>query len=250
MRIAFRRTPPPVPEAEPRLAAVPEGCRYYATGDIHGALPLLKDAMERIDADRVARPAPVTVEIYLGDYVDRGPASSGVIEALMERRQVANVVCLAGNHELMMLAALRSDEAMATWCRYGGLDTLASYGVGAPSRPGAASELRTRFAAALPSRHLGFLTALSLYHVAADYLFVHAGIRPGVALAEQSREDLTMIREPFLSGEDFQGFVVVHGHTPVKSIDRSSNRLNIDTGAFATGVLTTIAIEGQRIRQI
>lgn len=233
-----------------RIAKVPPGCRYYVVGDIHGRFDLLEAVVQRVEADMVARSPATCFEVYLGDYVDRGPGSAAVLEFLIQRQLRGNLVCLAGNHERMMASALENDEAFAHWCRFGGLDTLASYGLSSIVQRESLRQLRVKAVQKIPEHHQKFLAMLPLYHIAGDYLFVHAGLRPNVPLAEQTREDLTTIREPFLSSTESLGFVIVHGHTPKTEMSVEHFRINIDTGAFATGNLTVIALESDTIWQV
>ena len=174
-----------------------------------------------------------SAEIYVGDYIDRGPQSREVVEWLLETPPLTERrICLSGNHEVMLLDALTDPVALHHWLRNGAGATLASYGL-------AASEVR-----ALPPKHLDFFENLEVAASIGSYLFVHAGIRPGLALAEQDEEDLVWIREPFLSSEVDHGMIVVHGHTPVDVPDVQANRINIDTGAVFSGTLTCLVLEG------
>ena len=216
----------------------PEGTTIYAIGDIHGRADLLRDLHGRIRADFVERRPNRATVVYLGDYVDRGPASREVIDLVLKGpSEDMETVCLLGNHEDLMLDFL--DGGGLDWLPNGGGETMRSYGV-APESPYSRNDLAAR----LPEAHVEFFRSLELYHVAGDYLFVHAGILPGRPLSEQSRFDLTWIRERFLgSGED-HGRCVVHGHTIRREVDVRPNRIGIDTGAFFTGRLTCLALEG------
>jgi serine/threonine protein phosphatase 1 len=224
---------------------VPRGMRLYAIGDIHGRADLLDQVLERIDADLSASPVRRAVHVLLGDYIDRGPASRDVLDRLIARGRSHETVCLKGNHEVFATEFLRKPLMLDEWRRYGGLETLISYGV-APSIAGDPTEhasLAEAFARALPAEHRAWLAALRPCFVCGDFFFAHAGVRPGVPLARQNEQDLMRIREEFLVYEEDFGKVVVHGHTPVGAPDIRANRINIDTGAFATGRLTCLAIE-------
>ncbi|HTW28033.1 MAG TPA: metallophosphoesterase family protein [Acetobacteraceae bacterium] len=226
-------------------ARLPEGRRVYAVGDVHGCADRLVRIHAAIAADLAARPAPETVLLHLGDYVDRGPDSAGVV-ALLARGPdvpVGRVVNLMGNHEQMMLAAVATadPDATALWLHNGGQDSLRSWGVPADAPPDS-------WAAGLPSEHLTWLRDLAVKHVEGPYLFVHAGIRPEVPLERQSRHDMLWIRDPFLTwdepfGPPGQPVVVVHGHTPVPDPVVRPNRIGIDTGATYGGRLTCLVLE-------
>jgi serine/threonine protein phosphatase 1 len=238
-RLAHPSSNPPETTRSARLGSA---IRVYAIGDIHGMADLLRKTFDAIDADRSARPIAGAIEIYLGDYVDRGPDSAAVIDLLAARMIERQAICLAGNHERMMRAALKDNKAFDRWLKNGGRETLVSFGIDPGARPNA-GKARAAFQAAMPSHVLTFLQLLLPMYRVGDYLFVHAGLRPGVALSDQSIEDLTEIREPFLESDAFHGAIVVHGHSPVREPDVRHNRINIDTGAFATGRLTCLAID-------
>lgn len=237
--------------AEPIRPSLPEGVRIYAVGDVHGRADLLADLCTRIDADR-AGSAPVrAIEIYLGDLIDRGPASQAVISLLIERASRREVVCLKGNHEELALRFLADPSLFGTWARLGGRETLMSYGL-TPRVRGLDQEaaLARAFSAALPPAHRNFLTGLPVFFTCGDFLFVHAGIRPGIALDRQREMDLLWIRDEFLDWDAPFEKMVVHGHTPVLQPEFRSNRINIDTGAYATGKLTCLRMEGADLRLI
>lgn len=222
---------------------VPDGMRIYAVGDIHGRLDLLLALQREIDADAAAHPHRRHLEIYLGDYVDRGPGSAGVLDRLMARRESGRVICLSGNHEEMMREAFADIAVFPQWLRVGGYEAVESY---LPDAAAHASEedLWAAWRAAVPRRHLDFLDSLDIHHPCGDYLFVHAGLRPGVPLAAQTRRDRLWIRHEFLDHGGPFGHVVVHGHTPVKVPEVRANRIGIDTGAYASGHLTCLVLEG------
>lgn len=225
-------------------AALPPGQRIYAIGDVHGCDDRLAVLHQLIAADLAARPVADALLLHLGDYIDRGEASAAVLQRLSRPRPAPfpRIINLMGNHEAMMLSALDSEdpEAVMQWLANGGAETLASWGLSRRSRP-------REWARAVPPEHVAFLRGLPLYHAAGGYVFVHAGLRPGVPLERQSRHDLLWIREPFLSWQGDSPFVVVHGHTPEHDVVVRTNRIGIDTGAVMGGVLTCVALEGDRM---
>ncbi len=229
----------------PAPASLPRGQRVYAIGDVHGCLDRLQ-ALHRAVADDIAtRPIAFSTLIHLGDYVDRGPDSAGVVSLLAERPMPAGigaVVNLIGNHEEMMLAALddRSPPVVRHWLLNGGEATLHSFGLGDTVDPAA-------WAGRLPADRLAFLRRLALTHRVGGYFFVHAGVRPGIPLAAQIRDDLLWIRQPFLSATTPFEAVVVHGHTPAPVPEVRRNRIGIDTGAVMGGVLTCAVLERNKV---
>ncbi len=234
--------------AAPR-ASTPEGTVVYAIGDIHGYLDLLRRVEAQIREDMIARPARRHVIVYLGDYVDRGPASCGVVEHLLRSPLAGGEpVHLLGNHEQWLLRFLEDPSAGPSWLRNGGRETLASYGVSAPYQVDAAAmaEVQRAFAEALPTSHRRFLEDMPLCHREGDYFFAHAGVRPGVSLDEQSPQDLVWIREEFLYSRADFGAVIVHGHTPGPTPEEHPNRIGIDTGAFMSGILTGLVLDGEK----
>ena len=243
-RSTEHRAPP-----QHRTFTLSDGVRVYAIGDIHGHLALLEQLQGLIDEDLAARPAGRAIEVYLGDYVDRGPDSAGVVEALagpppegLER------VCLIGNHEDFLLQFLDDPSVLQSWLDNGGLATLASYGVVAASVEAEPDKVRAAFREALPAHHLRFFHDLALGHRVGDVLFVHAGIRPDVPIEAQDPHDLMWIRGPFLGFDGPLPVRVVHGHTPVRAPTVTPYRIGIDTGAFATGILTCAVLEGADVR--
>jgi serine/threonine protein phosphatase 1 len=232
-------------------ARVPDGERLYVVGDVHGRSDLLARIHHAIRADVHERPGPLKrTVVYLGDYVDRGPGSFQVLEMLIRMPlEGMKLVYLKGNHEDMMLRFIRGDD-IPGWLYNGGDATLASYGVMVtrmmPS-PTMIAELRRRLQNAMPAAHVTFLESLQLMHLAGDYLFVHAGIRPGVPLDAQRPADLMWIREPFLVAKNTFGKCVVHGHTISTVPEVRANRIGIDTGAFYSGRLTCLVLEGDRV---
>jgi serine/threonine protein phosphatase 1 len=239
--------------AAARRASAPPDCRLYAIGDIHGRLDLLTALHGDIQADRKARPHDgKDVVIYLGDYVDRGPYSREVIDYLLgEPLPGFTAVHLMGNHDEAMLRFLEDVKIGPTWASFGGESTLLSYGVRTtPDMIGMRrfEGMRQQLIAKIPESHVAFLRGLELSYQAGDYLFAHAGIRPGVPLDRQEPDDLLWIRDTFLSSDADHGKVVVHGHTPTDAPQVRANRIGIDTGAFATGILTCLVLEGEERR--
>jgi serine/threonine protein phosphatase 1 len=224
--------------------------RVYAVGDIHGRLDLLDPLLARIETD-VCRDAGLEIlYVFLGDYIDRGPASSGVIERLIAFSADRRTICLKGNHEAFLLDFLANPDVLQNWSRYGGLNTLMSYGLHPPLQPNASqcAKIARELVEAMPEAHRKFLENLPLSLTLGDFFFVHAGVRPNVALERQSEEDMLWIREEFLLHEQSFHKIVVHGHTPVDQPEILENRINIDTGAYATGRLTCLVLEGEDLR--
>ena len=201
----------------------------------------------RIDDDLRRRPVSYAVEIYLGDYIDRGDRSKDVIDILCRRLVYRNAICLRGNHEALLESFLDDPAMFQAWLNLGGRETLQSYGLYAEPTEFAPEVWHAGLHATLPRTHTLFLQCLRNSYRCGDYLFAHAGIRPGVPLARQTQEDLIWIRSEFLSSQADHGYVVVHGHTPVARPEIHGNRINIDTGAVLSGTLTCIALEGSSI---
>ncbi len=225
----------------------PAGARAYGIGDVHGRLDLLRDLLEQIEADSRANPCEREYIVFVGDLIDRGPDSRGVIDLLLRsKKYLPHPVFLMGNHEEMMLRVIdKPDEKFRDWLTFGGYECAQSYGV----EVGRLAAMDVEHAAALvkaavPSEHREFIAGFADSFRFGDYVFVHAGIRPGVPLDGQSTRDLRWIREDFLDSTVAHPFVVVHGHTITPSPDEQSNRIGIDTGAYSSGVLTAIRIEG------
>lgn len=230
-------------------AAIPEGVLLYAIGDIHGRADLLDALLGLIVEDAARFEAARRMLVFLGDYVDRGPDSAGVIGRLCgEAPGGFEAVCLKGNHEALMLDFLSRPEALELWLYNGGAETLASYGVSHGellNRTDGPARCRDALAEAMPDRHRAFLSALELSAILGGYFFVHAGVRPGVALERQSEHDMMWIRHEFLNSEEDFGKVVVHGHTPAAAPEARANRIGIDTGAWQSGVLTALRLYGE-----
>ena len=228
-----------------RMPRVPEGTRVYAVGDVHGRADLLEAVFARIDADLTTYPVMQAVQVFLGDYIDRGPRSRDVIDLLIDRRKHHSILCLRGNHETFATQFLSNPSILGYWMRCGGVDTLLSYGVTptVTDDPQEQEEIAAAFREALPPSHRHFLQGLALSFTCGDFFFAHAGVRPGIPLRHQRRQDLLWIREEFLLHEEDFGKVVVHGHSPTVNPDVRANRINIDTGAYATGRLTCLVLE-------
>lgn len=234
-------------ESKVKAAQLPAGHRLYAVGDVHGRDDLLEQLLERIESDNAARKPAKTVLLFLGDLIDRGPSSAQVIERLSSYQPEGfRLVFLSGNHEEVLLSILDGEmRLLPEWLRFGGAECLASYGVDQDKiRRIEPRRALPMIRDAIPAKHVEFVRAFDDTFRAGGYLFVHAGIRPGVPLEEQSQSDLRWIREPFLSDGAEHGFLVVHGHTVREEVEERVNRIGIDTGAYRHGVLTAIGLEG------
>jgi serine/threonine protein phosphatase 1 len=230
------------------VARVPDDVLVCAIGDIHGRLDLLTNLEDQIVRFAADRSETVRRIVCLGDYIDRGYASREVIDHLRGRAPDGfERICLIGNHEDYLLRYFESAADGPPWLANGGRETLMSYGVTLPAglaSPEDIARAREDLMARLPDGHLDFLRSLAAYHVEGDYLFVHAGVQPGVPLSAQQSEDLFWIRESFLGSDADHGYVVVHGHTVVEEPEVRANRIGIDTGAYASGRLTALALAG------
>lgn len=215
------------------------GRRVYAVGDVHGCAERLREMHRLVRADLAARPVAAPLLVHLGDVIDRGPDTAGVLDILAGRMPCATVN-LKGNHEAALEAALGGDRAAATdWLIGGGEASLASWGIDAGLPEG--------WGAGIPAAHRKVLAGMELYAEEGTYGFVHAGVRPGVPLRRQSAEDLLTIRHAFLASEAEHGHVIVHGHTPKFAIEIRANRIGIDTAAVFGGKLTCAVLEGERM---
>ncbi len=245
IRNLFRSRP------EPRLAAVPANTRYYVIGDIHGRLDLFEAMIAAIEEDDATQPGAETHVILLGDLVDRGPDSAGVVARTREWQQERNVRVLAGNHEEMFLNAFSKPEVLRHFLKHGGRETILSYGLSKKQFNAMnLDELFTMMPQLVPQSERDYIAGFEEMITAGDYVFVHAGIDPAVPLDQQKRSDLLWIRDRFLRHEGPLDKVVVHGHTIFDQVMDCGNRIGIDTGAFRSGVLTALVLEGDQRRVI
>jgi len=224
----------------PSYPGIPEGVAVYVIGDVHGCLDPLKRTLAAIDRDVAETRPSHAAEIFLGDYVDRGPDSAGVLELLSHRGATRPAIFIKGNHDAMMVEFAQGERTLAEWLPYGGAETLRSYGATREMIASDAQELP----ALITPRHVDFLSRCEYSFEVEGYLFAHAGVRPGVALHNQSPQDLMWIRDEFLNHRGDFGAVVVHGHTPVEAPEFRGNRIGIDTGCYMTGRLTCLRIDG------
>lgn len=238
------------PTGIPRLSAAERPALIYAVGDVHGCLDALKGLEAKIVADAAGRPGEKWL-VMLGDYVDRGPQSAQVLDHLTAPPPPGFTrICLRGNHEAAMLAALRDGASIERWLAFGGEATLASYGLNATqismlAGPGKARNKLQLLQAYVPDEHVGFLTGLPVMLSVPGYVFVHAGLRPGVTLDRQRDSDMLWIRDEFLAADHDFGVTVVHGHTPAVEPFLSAHRIGIDTGCFASGRLTGLRVDAE-----
>jgi serine/threonine protein phosphatase 1 len=238
--------------APERRATIPDGLTAFAIGDIHGRADLFSALIEEILVDAACCAERPPILVCLGDYVDRGPSSQVVLGALIElsHSDTLETHFLRGNHDQTLLDFLDEPNVGADWCDFGGRETMASYGVTIPPKRGPEiwQTLQQEFASAIPADHVAFLKGLELTYELGDYFFAHAGARPGVPLASQTERDLLWIRQPFLDDRRSFEKVVVHGHTPADEAYSDHRRIGLDTGAYATGVLTAVRLEGEARR--
>lgn len=230
-----------------RQPKLPDGQRVYAVGDVHGRLDLFERLLAAIDHDDAGRPPVQTSRILLGDLIDRGPDSAGVIARARQWCSEHAVDIVQGNHEELLLLSLHNAEALRGFLKFGGMQTLISYGLDEEFIRSAEPEaLQRAMAAAIPAGDLAFMESFGKLIRIGDYLFVHAGVRPNTPLDNQLGQDCRWIREPFLSHDSDFGACIVHGHTITARPDVRANRIGIDTGAFIHGQLTALGIEGDR----
>jgi serine/threonine protein phosphatase 1 len=242
LRLGFKSKPKPKPK-------LPDGIRIYAVSDIHGRADLLQGVFDAID-HHLARAGPIrALHVFLGDYIDRGPASRQAIDLLIERSHHHESIFLKGNHEAFLFEVLQDASRLEAWKEYGGFQTLVSYGLTPSIKPDQEEqkELIQALAHNMPMHHCRFFNSLRSSFSCGDFFFVHAGVRPGVPLRRQREEDLLWIRDEFLQSDEDFGKFIVHGHTPVPKPEIRQNRINIDTGAYATGILTLLTIQGDRM---
>ncbi len=247
LKALLRRKPKPAAPID--TATLPEGMRVYAIGDVHGRRDLLDQLLDQIVDDHNARGPADTHIVFLGDLMDRGPDSSGVIDRAIELSETLgddHVHFLMGNHEEVYLAAATGEEKLVRFfCKIGGRETILSYDI-SPAEYNALTmeELAARMPTLLPQKHLDFIERFQDRIVLGDYAFVHAGVRPGIAIEDQKPKDLRWIREDFLIDESPHDKVIVHGHTITDDVEECSNRIGIDTGAYMSGMLTALGLEG------
>lgn len=238
------------PEQSPRSDhAVPGNLRVYAIGDVHGCLSELDHLLDMIAAETLRSSVPAHV-VFLGDYVDRGPDSAGVVERLRRGPLPGSRHSfLLGNHEEAMLQVWDGhSEVAAGWLRFGGVQTLESYGLSRAEIFKLGLDLPKRMREVIPPAHVDFLRSMEDQVRIGDYLFVHAGIRPGLPLGGQEPNDLRWIRDEFLTDERDHGAMIVHAHTISETPDQKPNRIGIDTGCYSSGRLTALALEGSQRR--
>ena len=233
----------------------PDGLRIYAIGDVHGYRDALESMHDAIADDLLQRPPKHAHIVYLGDYVDRGPDSKGVIDYLITRRDRGDGIdktFLLGNHEAAMMYFYASNDSdkHARWLKWGGVETVQSYGIDVtyPDAPAAYARASDAFRAALPPAHVDFLAALQTHVMLGDYVFAHAGTHPETPLHKQKKGHLLTMREPFLNWEHPVPFCTVHGHTISETPQVKHHRIGVDTGLYAGGKLTAAVIEGSGVR--
>ena len=230
--------------------AAPKGTRIYAIGDVHGRADLLEEMHAAILDDSAGYDGEKQV-VYLGDFIDRGMESRQVLDILLERPLPGfESVYLMGNHEYALLNFLDDPESISGWLSWGGRETLYSYGIkcGLSPSPEELQNLARELAITMPAGHVELIENSRLCHHAGGYYFVHAGVRPGVPIEDQRFEDQLWIREPFISSEANHGAVVVHGHTINEEITQTPSRIGLDTGAYYTGILSCLVVEGEEQR--
>lgn len=228
---------------------MPAGYRLYAVGDVHGRSDLLEDLLRQIERDFQSRADANNILVFLGDLIDRGPSSAQVVERIRTYTHPnVRTVALCGNHEEILIRILRGEDSLIDdWLRYGGTECLESYGIDR-TEISQLSEAKQRalIKESIPPEHQEFLFSLADTFRAGGYLLVHAGIRPGVDFKEQDQADLRWIRDPFLSSNRRHGYVVIHGHTISEEIEVRENRIGIDTGAYSSGILSAVGLEGTK----
>jgi len=243
----FKKNLPPV------TPYIPEDTRVYCIGDIHGCLDLLQMLHEKIIAHAKNYTGTKKL-VYVGDYIDRGLDSKGVIDLLLDKPLKGfEIIYLRGNHEQSLLEFLDDPVRTRNWLTYGGLDTLVSYGVRMAKLPTNDTEMYSlcdQLDERIPTSHLKFMTNTQFHFTEGNYFFTHAGIKPGVSLQNQKNSDLLWIRDKFISSILHHEKIVVHGHTVVKEVESLPNRISIDTGAYATGKLTCLVLENDKLLTI
>ena len=242
----FFRSKPVGPAAQ-----LPTGQRAYVIGDVHGRLDLFEELIDAIERDDLAAPPAITTIILLGDLVDRGPDSAGVIDRARRWQAARSVRILAGNHEEMFLESFSNLNMLRHFLKHGGRETVLSYGVDQREYNNCSlEELQDIMHRYVPETDRTFLQSFEEYLTLGDYAFVHAGIHPEVPMEAQTRQDLLWIRDPFLGYAGQHSHIVVHGHTIVEKVEERANRIGIDTGAYRYGRLTALVLEGSKRRYI
>lgn len=227
------------------LSALPTGQRVYAVGDVHGRADLFAALSSAIEADNQQRGGTEGLVILLGDLVDRGPDSAGVLRLAREWQARRPLRALMGNHEEMFLDAFTKEDVLRHFLRHGGRETILSYPVDQEVYAEATlAETQALMAQAVPAEDIAFMQSMEDLIQLGDYLFVHAGIRPGIPLEDQRSGDLRWIREPFVTASEDLGLTVVYGHTIYDKPELAASRIGIDTGAYASGRLTALGLEG------
>jgi serine/threonine protein phosphatase 1 len=226
-------------------SSLPPGWRIYAIGDIHGRVDLFDSLAETIRQDALDQDYETCFAVFLGDYVDRGPNSAQVLDRLASQAFPTPFVALRGNHEAVMLEFLEDENVLDKWRHFGGVETLASYNVDVSDvmRGRGFKAAQQALRRTLPSSHLAFLEGTRLSYTIGDYFFCHAGVRPGIALDAQEPRDLLWIRDEFLTSSQRFSKRIVHGHNPAETAELLPNRINADTGAYATNVLTAVVLQ-------
>src|ERR1700730_5014793 len=239
-RLRLRQKPKP---------KLPDGIRIYAVSDIHGRADLLQKVFAAIDYHLARAGSARSLHLFLGDHIDRGPASRQTIDLLIDRGRRHECIFLKGNHEAFLFEVLQDPSRIDAWKEYGGLQTLMSYGLAPSIKPDREeqNELVRELLDRMPDQHRRFFGSLRRSFVCGGLFFVHAGVKPGVSLRQQREEDLLWIRDEFLQCADDFGKFVVHGHTPVPKPEIRPNRINIVTRAYATGILHVLPIQGERM---
>lgn len=236
-------------------SSTPDNTRIYAIGDVHGHITLLEGMLEKIKTDLKSNPVELCKIIFLGDYIDRGPDSAGCVEFLINlMSNNPDVLCLKGNHEDKLEEFLTDPVAVAdSFFTYGGADCANSYGVDMSNYRGTYDDILKRhkeLKAKIPTHHKQFFSRLSMTETFGDYMFVHAGVRPGIALDQQADDVLMWIRYEFIEHVGLYDKVIVHGHTPTYPMDVQPNRINVDTHAYHTNILSCVVLEGTDYRVI
>lgn len=233
-------------EEAPASHSPATGMRLYVFGDVHGQFDLFEAGRRFVADDVTLRRPERPLAVFLGDLIDRGPGSAEVVQALATGDYPVPSVTLRGNHEQMLLDGLVEDRPLEAWLRNGGVATLESYAIPVDTFE-TLDDVRVAIRSTVPPHHLAFLENLATSAVSGDYFFCHAGVKPEVALELQDDADLLWIRRPFLESRRYHGKMIVHGHTPVAVPELLANRINIDTGAYATGNLTCLILEGEEV---